>query len=111
MKRFDEELPNFGHGLKRAEAKRIGVHGHAAPADDAQALSVGSGFNGCAGFLNDGRRKKGEADREYFGQLDSLLLGASAEEGLWERSEQTGAVAAGSVRVDTSAEGEARERS
>src|SRR5258708_24336472 len=111
MKGSDEELRNFGHGFKRGAAQGIGVHGQAAPADDAQALSVGSGFNGCAGFLNDGRRKKGEADREYFGQLDSLLLGAGAEEGLWERSEQTGAVAAGSVRVDTSAVGEALERS
>jgi hypothetical protein len=34
-------------------------------------------------------------------------LSAGAEEGLWERSEQTGAVAAGAVGVDTSAVGEA----
>jgi hypothetical protein len=36
-------------------------------------------------------------------------LSAGAEESVWERSEQTGAVAAGSIRVDPSAVGEALE--
>ncbi len=46
MKRLDEKLPNFGHGFKRAATQGIGVHRHPAPPDDAQALGVGSGFNG-----------------------------------------------------------------
>jgi hypothetical protein len=107
MEGFDKKLPNFGHRFESAAPQAIGIHRHPAPADDAQPLGVRRDFNGRAGFLNHGRRKKGEADREHFGQLNSLLLSAGTEEGLWERSEQTGAIAAGSIRVDTSAVGEA----
>src|SRR5216683_1553240 len=110
MEGFDEELPNFGHGFQRAAAQRIGVHGHAAPSDDAKTLGVRGGFNGGASFVDDRRRKKSEADGKHFWQRNSLLLSARAEEGLWERSEQTGAVAAGAVGVDTSAVGEAFQR-
>jgi hypothetical protein len=107
MEGFDKKLPNFGHGFERAAPQGIGIHRHAAPSDDAQALGVRRNFNGRAGFLSDGRWKKGETDPEHLGQLNSLLLSAGTEEGLRERSEQTGAIAAGSIRVDASAVGEA----
>jgi len=107
MEGFDEKLPDFGHGFQRSPTQRIRVHGHPAPADDAQPLGLGSGFNGRAGFLNHGGRKKGKANREHFGQLNSLLLGAGAKESLWEGNEQTGAVTAGPIRVNPSAVGEA----
>src|SRR5260370_20970416 len=85
----------------------MGVHRHEAPADDAEAFGVRGRFNGGAGFVDDGRRKKGEADGEHFWQLNSLLLSAGAEEGLWERSEQAGTVAAGAIGIDATAVGEA----
>jgi hypothetical protein len=107
MKWLDEKLPNFGHRFQSAATQRIGIHGHAAPADDAQALGARGEFNGGAGFVNGGRRKKGKTDREHFRQVNSLLLSASAEKGLRERSEQTGAVAAGSVGVDSATVSEA----
>jgi len=107
MERFDEKLPDFRHCFESTAAQRIGIHGHPAPPDDAQPLGVRRRFNGRAGFLNYGGRKKGETDRKHFGQLNSLLLSAGPKEGLWERSEQTGAVAAGSIGVDPSAVGEA----
>jgi hypothetical protein len=107
MERFNKKLPNFGHGFQRTAAQRIGVDGHTAPPNDAKTLGVGGGFNGGTGFVDDGRRKKSDADREHFGQVNSLLLSASAEEELWERSEQTGAVAAGSIGVDATTMGEA----
>jgi hypothetical protein len=105
MEGFDKKLPNFGHRFERAAPQRIGIHRHPAPSDDAQPLGVRRGFNGRAGILNHGRRKKGEADREHFWQVNSLLSSTGAEESLRERSEQTGAVAAGSIRVDSSAVG------
>jgi ribose 1,5-bisphosphokinase PhnN len=107
MEGLDEKLPNLGHGFKRAAAQGIGIHWHAAPSDDTQPLRVRRGFHGRARFLNHGSREKGKTDREHFRQLDSLLLSAGAEESLRERSEQTGAVAARSIRVDSSAVGEA----
>ncbi len=107
MEGFDKKLPNFGHRFERPAPQRIGVYRHPAPADDAQSLGVRRDFNGRAGFLNHGRRKKCKADPEHFGQLNSLLLSAGTEEGLWERGEQTGAIAAGSIRVDASTVGEA----
>jgi hypothetical protein len=107
MEGFDKKLPNFGHRFESAATQGIGIHRYPAPADDAQPLGVRRNFNGGAGFLNHRRRKKGEADPEHFGQLNALLLSAGTEEGLWERSEQTGAVAAGSIRVDASTVGEA----
>src|SRR5439155_8805355 len=107
MEWFDEKLPNLGHRFKRAAAQRIGIHRHAAPSDDAEALGACGGFHGGAGLVDDGGRKKGKANREHFGQVNSLLLRAGAEKGLRERSEQAGAVAAGSIRVDSSAVGEA----
>src|SRR5260370_15484777 len=106
MKRFDEKLPNFRHRFKRAATQGIGIDRHAAPPEEAQPFTVRSGFNGRAGFLNLRRRKKGKTDPEDFRQINPLLSSAGAEEGLWERSEQTGAVAAGPVGVDSSAVGE-----
>jgi hypothetical protein len=107
MEGFDKKLPNFGHRFESAAAQRIGIHWDPAPSDDAQPLGVRRGFNGRAGILHHGSRQKGKADREPFGQLNSLLLGAGTEEGLRERSEQTGAVTAGAIRVDSTAVGEA----
>jgi hypothetical protein len=107
MEWFNKKLPNFGHRFQRSAAQRIGVHGHAAPADDAEAFGVCGGFNGGAGFVDDGGRKKGEADREHLGQINSLFLSAGTEESLWERSEQTSTVAAGAIGVNSSAVGEA----
>jgi hypothetical protein len=106
MKGLDEKLPNFRHGFKSTAAQGIGVYRNAAPADDAEALGVRGGFNGRAGFVNHGGGKKSEADGERFGEFNSLLLSAGAEESLGERSEQSGAVAAGSVRVDSASVGE-----
>src|SRR5438132_12858254 len=102
MERLDEKLPNLRHCFQGAAPQRIGVYGDAAPADDAEALSVRGDFDGCAGFLHGGRRKKGKTNREHFGQINSLLLSAGAEKGLRKRSEQTCSVAASSVRVDAS---------
>jgi hypothetical protein len=107
MEGFDKKLPNFGHRFESPAPQTIGIHRHAAPADDAQSLGVRRDLTGRARFLTHGRRKKSEADPEHFGQLNSLLLSAGTEEGLWERSEQTGAIAAGSIRVDASTVGEA----
>jgi len=107
MKWLDKELPNFGHRFQGAATQRIGVHGHAAPADDAQALGVRGDFNGCAGLFNDGRRKKGKANPEHFRQINSLLLSAGAKEGLRERSQQASPVAAGSVGINSTAVSEA----
>src|SRR5260370_9121947 len=106
MKRFDEKLPNFRHRFKRAATQGIGIDRHAAPPEEAQPFAVRSGFNGRAGLLNLGRMKKGNTDREPFRHIEPLTSNAGAEEGLWERSEQTGAVAAGPVCVDSSALGE-----
>jgi len=52
MERLDEELPYFGHRFERTAAQRIGVHGNAAPSDDAEALGVRGSFHGSAGFVN-----------------------------------------------------------
>ena len=109
MERLDEELPDFRHGFEGAAAERIGIHGNAAPAENAEALGVGGGFDGGASFLGFGGEEKREANGEDFGQLDALLLRARAEEGLGERSEQAGAVAAGAIGVDSTAVGEALE--
>src|SRR5467141_461053 len=106
MKRLDEKLPNFGHGFKSTAAQGIGVYRNATPADDTEALGVSGGFDGRASFIKHGGRKKGEADGEHFRQLDSLLLRAGAEESLGERSEQSGAVAAGSIGINAAAMGE-----
>src|SRR5207302_9479895 len=106
MEWLDEELPNFRHRFLGSATQRIGIHGDAALAAHAQALGVRGDFNGCARFLNGGRRKKRKTYGEPFGQFDSLLLSTGAEEGLRERSEQTGAVAAGSVGVDSASVGE-----
>jgi len=59
MERLDEKLPDFRLRFKRAAAEGIGVHGNPAPADDAEALGLGRGFNSGASFVDDGRRKKG----------------------------------------------------
>src|SRR5260370_27749968 len=107
MKGLDEDMTNCGLGSGGAGTKGISMHGDGAPADDAQALGAGGDFNGGAGLVNGGRRKKGKTDREHFRQVNSLLLSASAEKGLRERSEQTGAVAAGSVGVDSATVSEA----
>ncbi len=107
MEGLDKKLPNFGHRFQSPAPQTIGIHRHPAPADDAHSLGVRRDFNSRAGFLKDRRRKKSEADPEHFGQLNSLLLSADTEEGLWERSEQTCAIAAGSIRVDASTVGEA----
>src|SRR2546430_15016622 len=107
MERLDEKLPNLRHCFQGAAPQRIGVYGDAAPADDAEALSVRSDFNGCTRFVNSGRRKKCKTDGEHFRQVDSLLLSAGAEKGLRKRSDPPGAVAAGAVRVDASAVGKA----
>jgi hypothetical protein len=107
VERLDEKLPDLGHGFESAAAQRIGVHGNAAPADDAETLGVRGSFDRGAGIVNLGRRKKGEADCERFGEFNSLLQSAGTEEGLRERSEQTGAIAAGAVGIDTTTVGEA----
>src|SRR5713226_329841 len=107
MKRFDEKLPNFRHRFKRATTQGIGIDRHAAPPEEAQPFALRSGVNRRARFLNLGGRKKSKTDREHFRQINPLLSSAGAEEGLWERSEQTGAIAAGPVCVDSSAVGEA----
>jgi hypothetical protein len=104
---LDEKLTDLRHGFESTPAKRVGVDGNAAPADDAQALGIGRRFDGGASFVNDGSGKKRESDGKEFGEVDSLFLRASAEEGLRKRSEQTGAVAAGSVSVNTATVGEA----
>src|SRR5438132_12645643 len=107
MERLDEKLPNLRHCFQGAAPQRIGVYGHPTPDDDAEVLGVRGDFNGWTRFVNDGRRKKCKTDGEHFRQVDSLLLSAGAEKGLRKRSEQTGAVAAGSVRVDASTVGKA----
>lgn len=107
VERLDEKLPDFGHRFERAAAERIGVGGNAAPADNAEALGVGGGFDGGAGFVEGGGRDKREADCKDFGEFDSLLLGAGAEERMRKRCKKTGAVAAGTVGVDAAAVGEA----
>jgi len=107
MEGFDKKLPNFGHRFESAAAQRIGIHWDLAPSDDAQPLGVRCGFNGRASIFHHGSGKKGKADREHFRQLNSLLLSAGTEEGVRERGEQTGAVTAGAIRVDSSAVGEA----
>ncbi len=107
MEGLDEKLPDFWHRLERAAAERISVGGNAAPADDAEAFGVGSGFDGGAGFVEHGGRDKREADGEHFGQFNSLLLSASAEESLRKRSKQSGAIAAGTVGINASTVGEA----
>jgi hypothetical protein len=106
MERLDEKLPDFGHGFESAAAQRIGVHGNTAPANNAEALGVRGSFHGSAGFVNLGRRKKCEANGERLREFNSLLLSTCAEERLWERSEQAGAVSAGAVGVDAAAVGE-----
>jgi hypothetical protein len=103
MEGFDEELPDFGHRFESAASERIGIGGDAAPADDAQPLGVGGGFDAGAGFGNFRRRKKGKSNGEQLGQPNSLLLSAGAKEGLWERCEQTGAIAAGAIRIHSTA--------
>jgi hypothetical protein len=100
MEWLDEELPDFRHRFERAAAERIGVGRNAAPADDAEALGVGSGFDGGAGFVEHEGRDERKSDGKQFGEFNSLLLGAGAEEGLRERSEKACAVAAGAVGVD-----------
>src|SRR5882757_5338909 len=105
MEKFDEKLPDFRHRFERAAAERIGVGRNAAPADDAEALGVGGGFDGGAGFVEHGGRDKREADGEHLREFNSLLLGASAEESLRKRSEQAGA--AGTVGINASTVGEA----
>src|SRR6266478_676347 len=107
MESFDEKLPNLWHRFEGAAAQRMRVCRNAAPANDAEALGVRSGFDGSAGFVEHGGRKKGEAHREHFGELNSLLLRTGTEEWLRKRSEQTGAVAAGAVGVNSSTVGEA----
>ena len=107
MEWFDEELPDFGHGFERAAAQGIGVHRDGAPTDDAKTLGVRSRLNGRAGIVKHGGRKKGEADREHFGQLNALLLGTGAEERLGKRSEQTSAVATSPIGVNATAVSEA----
>ena len=107
MKGLDKKLPDLRHSFERAASQRIGVHGNSAPADDAQALSVGGGFDGGARFAHGGAGKKGEAHGENFGELDSLFLRAGAEEGDGERGQQAGTVTAGAIGVNAAAMREA----
>ncbi len=78
--------------------------------DDAEALGVGGRFDGGAGFVEDGRGDKSEANSEHFREFNSLLLCASAEKTLGERSEQACAVAAGTIGINAAAVGEALKR-
>lgn len=109
MERLDEELPDFRHGFEGAAAEGIGVHGNATPAENAEALGVGGGFDGGAGFGGFRGGEKREADGELFGQFNAKFLRAGTEVGLWKRSQEAGAIAAGSIGVDSAAMGEALE--
>jgi hypothetical protein len=57
----DEELPYFGHRFESFAAERVGVGGDAAPAEDAEALGVGSSGYRCFSVGRCCRRKKREA--------------------------------------------------
>jgi hypothetical protein len=107
VKGLDEKLPDFWHGFERAAAERIGVYGNATPTDDAEALGVSGGLDGAAGFIHFGNGKKSETYTEHFWKINALLFRAGAKERLWERGEKTGAVAAGTVGVNSTAMGEA----
>jgi len=76
-------LPGLGLGFERAAAEAIGIYRHAAPAENAQTLLIGSGFDGgfrCAYGI---RWEKREAEAELFGEFDSLLGGFGREEFFW----------------------------
>jgi hypothetical protein len=105
----DVELPNFRHGFESFAAERIRVGGDAAPAEDAEALGVGCGFDCGFGINGGGSGKKGEAEAEDLGEVNALLLRAGAEKIVRERGEEACAVAAGSVGIDAAAVGEAFE--
>ncbi len=103
MKRLDKKLPDLRHGLERLAPQRIDVYGNTAPSANPQPLRIGGSFDGRTSFNSSRTRKKRKPHAKHFGQLDLQLLGARAEEFLWQRREQPGAVSAGAIRIDSSA--------
>ena len=83
MERRDEKLPGLRHGFQSAAAEAIGIHRNAAPAEDAETLLIGGGFDGGLGVGNGVGREKSEAEAELFREFDSLFGGFGFEEILW----------------------------
>ena len=56
-------------------------------------------------------RQKDHSEAEVAGKADALFAGAFAHEGIWDGHQQAGAVAATAIGVDTTAMGQAQQRS
>src|SRR5579864_3755211 len=56
-------------------------------------------------------RQKDHSEAEIAGKADALFASAFAHEGIWDGHQQTGAVAATAIGVDTAAMGQAQQRS
>src|SRR6202790_5141120 len=103
MKRFHKELPELRHGVQSQTSEAGRFRGHAAPPDNAKAFERRGVFDGSARLLLRACREKTKAQAKCFRELNSLLVGARAEERLRQREQQARAVAARSVRIDATA--------
>ena len=99
MQRLNKKLPDLRHRFERFASQRIHVHGNAPPTHHPQLFTIRRDINGCAEFHFRGSRKKRKSNPKMFRQLDLQFLRALAKELLRQRSQQSGAIAAGAVRV------------
>jgi hypothetical protein len=103
MKRLDKKLPDLWHGFQGLAAQRIHIYRDPPPPRHAQPLGISSSFDCRASFPSRCSRQKRRAHGKNFGQLNPFFLRAGAEKTLWERGEQSGAIAAGTIGIHSAA--------
>jgi len=98
---FDEKLPDFRHGLKRALAQRIRIGRNFAPARETQLAAADSFFDGALRIGSASVRREEHPDPKTFAKRDLQFGGAGAHESNRQATENSSAVAAGAVGIHT----------
>ena len=101
--RRDKKVPDLRRDFASSPSQQLHGHRDAPPSQDAQRFSHRCPADGFTNFLLAFRGKKHNSYAEAFGQVNSLLFCAGAKEFFGERGQQTGAVAAGAVRINSPA--------